>query len=218
MKNSIRLPMLAIAAAMAYSCGNAERGDRDAASTQVIDSISDTTERAQAMTADIDLPGDEKTFINAAATGGLMEVEAGKAALTISKNESVRKFAEMMVRDHTKANAELATIASKLGIQLPTSLPKDKQAHLKGMQSLNDKKFDEQYMLMMIKDHSATVKLFTEGARLSDANVKSFASKTLPVLTAHYNEALKIGKTMNLNNSGNGDDPQGMSPAPGHTN
>ncbi|RYE54152.1 MAG: DUF4142 domain-containing protein, partial [Sphingobacteriales bacterium] len=78
---------------------------------------------------------------------------------------------------------------------------------------LNGKQFEEQYMTMMIGDHAKTIKLFSEGAQVKDNVLKMFAGRTLAVVTAHYNEAVKIGKTLNLKHSGTGDDLLGESPA-----
>ena len=51
-------------------------------------------------------------FVNQAAQDGMTEVAVGKAALARSQDPSVRSFAQRMVNDHGKANAELASIAT----------------------------------------------------------------------------------------------------------
>ena len=209
--NSLKT-LLMIVPVTIFSCGNPDRNDRDDGAETVIDSIRDTTARANAITADVDLNGDEKTFILAAATGGMMEVEAATIAIQLSENAAVRRFAEMMLKDHKKANAELEAIASDKGMKLPSMLPDDKEAHLANLKTLNGKQFEEQYMTMMIGDHAKTIKLFSEGAQLKDNALKMFAGRTLAVVTAHYNEAVKIGKTLNLKHSGTGDDLLGESP------
>lgn len=206
-------PILLFIPVVAFSCASPDREDRDDEATQIIDSISDTTARANAVTADVNLNGDEKTFLLAAATGGLMEVEAATVAIQLSKNEAVKAFAKMMLTDHTRANKELQAIVSAKGMNLPTTLSEEKQMHLADLKKLNGNKFEEQYMTMMIADHAKTVKLFSEGSLLQDSSLKSFASRTLPVIAGHYKEAVKIGKTLNLAHAGTGDDIPGESPS-----
>src|SRR5687768_18424506 len=46
-------------------------------------------------------------FAVKAADGGMLEVELGKLAQTNAASPEVKKFAQMMVDEHTKANDEL---------------------------------------------------------------------------------------------------------------
>lgn len=195
------------------ACGNADRNGRDQAATEMTDSLSDTTQRAQAATADVDLNGDGKVFALSAATGGMMEVEAAGLALKRSKSKTVKDFAEMMQDDHKLANDELKKIADAKGLQLAQTLPEEMAGHISEMNSLEDRAFDVQYMRMMINDHAKTMQLFTDGSRLADPELRAFALKTLPVIRKHYESALKIGKGLNISNAGNGDDLMGLSPA-----
>lgn len=195
------------------SCGNSDRNGRDAAASGVVDSLSDTSQRAKAVTADVDLNGDAKVFTLAAATGGMMELEAAGVALKKSKNKSVKEFASRMLKDHGAANTELKGIAEVKGLQLAQTLPTEMAGHLAELNGLADRAFDVQYMRMMINDHEKTVQLFTEGAGLADPQLKAFAIKTLPVIRQHYQSAVEIGKRINISNANNGDDVLGISPA-----
>lgn len=215
---SMKYPALIALAVLVQSCGNPDRKDRDEHASHIIDSIADTTQRAQAQTADVALNGNEKTFLLAAAMGGMMEVEAANIALKQSADPAIKAFATKMIDDHGVANQELSRIANGVGMALPKTLEGDQSRHLTELKKLKDKKFDEQYMTMMLKDHKVTMELLTEGLALANPAIQSFSKKTLPLVTAHFNEAVKIGKNMNLSNTGNGDDLQGLSPVQGSTN
>ena len=214
---SMKYPATIALAVLTYSCSNPERKDRDEHASHIIDSIADTTQRAHAQTADVALTGNEKNFLLAAAMGGMMEVEAANIALQQSADPAIKAFASKMIADHSVANQELSRITDEVGMALPKTLGDDHASHLRTLKTLKEKKFDEQYMTMMLKDHKVTMELLTEGKALKNASIQSFAQKTLPVVTAHFNEAVKIGKTLNLSNTGNGDDPLGKSPAKGST-
>lgn len=217
MKSTLKYPAILIAAFVMQSCSNSENNNASS-DTTALDSIRDSTVLNSADHAhDVDA-SDETTFLSAAAVGGLMEVEAATAAAIHSKNAAVKEFAMLMMKDHGKSNAEVATLASKLSIAIPKSLPDDHAMHLKELNTLNDNKFDQQYITMMLTDHAKTVKLFTSGKNLANSELKAFATKTLPIIQSHYDKAVVIAKTLNLSNTGNGDDIAGESPSPGQTN
>lgn len=197
------------------SCTNADRSGRDQAASGMVDSTIDTTQRAKAMTADVDVNGDGKLFALSATTGGLMEVEAATLAIKKSKDKAVKTFAEQMLKDHSAANAELTKIAGVKGFQLSKTLPDELEKHLTRLNTLADREFDLQYIRMMISDHQKTVQLFTDGSRLADPELKAFAVKTLPVIQQHAQSAMEIGKHLNISNANNGDDVLGLSPEKG---
>jgi putative membrane protein len=49
-------------------------------------------------------------------TAGVLDVDAGKQALSISKNAEVRAFAEQMVKDHTAVNDQALALVKKLKV------------------------------------------------------------------------------------------------------
>ncbi|WP_316813704.1 DUF4142 domain-containing protein [Pedobacter heparinus] len=194
------------------SCGNADRSGTNAA-TQMGDSISDIAKNVGQVSTTADLDNKAKAFVLNAATGGMMEVEAAGLALKKSKDKVVKDFAGLMLKDHRMANHELEMIASRKGIELTKTLPEKQAGHLAEMNTLADRAFDVQYMRMMIGDHEKTVQLFTEGGHLADPELKAFAAKTLPIIKAHHQSAVEIGKRLNITNANNGDDVLGLSPA-----
>lgn len=217
MKRNIIAIALIASATVLSSCMDGGKGKPQ--DTPAIDSISDTLSNSEVEVPKSDkLAKDDQTFAFAAANGGAMEIESGQLAMTKSKNPEVKAFAAQMVKDHSTAAAELKAIAAKLDLKLPDTLSSEHQMHLRELKTLNDLAFDKQYMTMMIADHANTVKLFDDGTRIPDADLKAFAAKTIPVIRAHRVKALEIGKKLNLKNVNTGDDLGGESPAAGHTN
>ena len=133
------------------------------------------------------------TFAVKAGAGGMLEVQLGTLAQQNAQNARVKEFGAMMVRDHSKANKELMTIAAGKNITIPSTLPEDHQKHLREMKKLKGAEFDEHYMDMMVDDHKEDIDLFTKGAKnLQDPELKAFASKTLPILNTHLDSAKAI--------------------------
>lgn len=138
---------------------------------------------------------DDKKFAKEAAMGGLLEVELGKLAAQKGSSDAVKQFGQKMVDDHTKANDELKQAASQSNIELPSTLDKKHQQMVDKMSSLSGPAFDKAYMKDMVKDHQKDVKEFeNESQGGTDPNIKSFATKTLPILQSHLDSAKQINK------------------------
>jgi putative membrane protein len=124
-------------------------------------------------------------FVKAAAQDGMAEVELAKLALTRSNNDEVKKFAQKMQQDHTRADQQLASIAQTKGITVPTKLDAKHEALVKSLGAKSDAAFDAAYAKHMAKDHAKAVSLFQAAANSSDQDLAGFAQKTLPTLEVH---------------------------------
>lgn len=125
------------------------------------------------------------TFVKKAALDGMTEVELGKVALAKSKDAKVRKFAGQMVKDHGKANAELASIAKSKKLDVPVALDTEHQAMVQGLSGKTGAAFDSAYGEHMNADHAKAIALFEGASGSSDADLAGFAQKTLPTLKDH---------------------------------
>jgi putative membrane protein len=128
------------------------------------------------------------------ANAGMTEVELSKVAQTKATDPRLKSFADMMVNDHTKANDQLKQIAAAKNITLPADLSKDSQ---KKLDDLNKKQmgkdFDKEYRDDMLSDHKKAVDKFQKGSSdLKDADLKNFASQTLPTLQMHQDSIKAI--------------------------
>lgn len=85
---------------------------RDSNRTQS-DKSNDTTRQ------DSKMASSDREFAMKAAEGGKMEVMHAEMALQKSSNDEVKRYAQRIIDDHTKANQELMSIASGKGIMLP---------------------------------------------------------------------------------------------------
>jgi putative membrane protein len=150
---------------------------------------------------------DDKKFLKDAAAGGLAEVEFGKVAAQKGSSEEVKKFGQKMVDDHSKANDELKEVAGKEKIEVPTALTSKEQSKLDKMSKLSGADFDKAYIKDMVRDHEKDVSDFQSEAQSgSSANVKAFATKTLPTLQEHLSMAKDINKSAKSSSSKGGSD------------
>ena len=137
-----------------------------------------------------------ESFLSDSAEGGMTEVELGKLAQAKSKNADIKKFAQMLVEDHSKANTEVKALAAKKNINLPTGMGSHQSTYDK-LKGLTGDEFDEQFVENMVDDHEKDVSAFQkESQNSSDPDVKAFAAKTLPVLQKHLDTVKGIQSKM----------------------
>lgn len=138
----------------------------------------------------------DKAFVREAAIGGMAEVELSKIAQK-SENADVKRFAERMIEDHAKANDQLTSIATGLGVDLPKTPDSEHERLRQKLQTLHGKAFDDQYMRDMVEDHNKAVKLFQQEERSGhNTELKQFAQRTLPTLEEHQKMALELSRRL----------------------
>jgi len=136
------------------------------------------------------LSGDDRTFVLKAAQGGLMEVEAGKAAQSKAQDAAVKQFAQRMVTDHSKANDELKALAKSKNVDVPSALDKSHQAHMDKLGKASGAAFDREYMKHMVDDHRKTVADFEKQSKSAkDPDLRKWAGDKLPTLREHLKMA-----------------------------
>ena len=137
---------------------------------------------------------EDKEFVVKAGMVGLYEVQAGNVALQKAQSAEVKAFAQRMVTDHTRANQELSELATAKGLVLPTELDGEMESAVEHLSGMSGAAFDKAYMQHMIPDHEKTIGEFDRASTMStDADLKAWAQKTLPVLREHLAQAKQVG-------------------------
>jgi putative membrane protein len=148
----------------------------------------------QSFPAAAQLDSGSVNFINQAAQGGMMEVDAGKLAATKGQSAEVKAFGNLMVTDHTKINGELAQLAAQKNQQLPEAAAIDP-----ALDQTMGAAFDRVYVKMMIKDHEQDVTEFKNvAATSSDTAIRAFARRTLPILKNHLARIRAIAAQLHM--------------------
>ena len=110
-----------------------------------------------------------------------------------SADPSVQEFAQKLAADHTKGNADLASVAQGKGVTLPEDTTGS--AKVKPMS-------DKAYISSEVQNHRKAIELFETEASLGlDASMRSFASKTLPTLQEHLKMAKMMQSTASTSSS-----------------
>jgi len=129
-------------------------------------------------------------FAKEAALGSKIEIMLGEAATKNAQDQAVKDFGAKMVQDHQQASQQLAQVLSQKGASVSVEPGWIEGKMLNHIEEMKGADFDRAYMKRMVSDHKEDVKLFQkETEDGDDADVKNFASKTLPTLQEHLRMA-----------------------------
>ncbi|WP_158747367.1 DUF4142 domain-containing protein [Acidisphaera sp. L21] len=135
----------------------------------------------------------DQTFVNAAAGSDAAEVQEGQLAATKARSARVKKFASTMVDAHTKTTQQLMTIAQSKGVTPDATVPQMATDQMTALNAARPAAFDHLYTRDQVADHVAAVQVYqAEIANGQDADLKAFATSTLPTIQQHLRMARQI--------------------------
>jgi len=138
---------------------------------------------------------DADDFVEEASAKGVAEVEAGKLAEEKGTAADVKAFGAMIVKDHTAANEKLKAIADQKKLEVSTDAELLDKAKSMILDLRSAKSFDQAYSNNQVKAHEATIEIFKDEIKnADDAQLKEFATATLPKLQAHLEQAKALAK------------------------
>jgi putative membrane protein len=129
-------------------------------------------------------------------TANQVDIDAGKLATTQASDPEVKKFAQLMVTDHTGVNKQAVDLATKLKVtpeDNPTSksLKSGGDENLKNLSGLKGAAFDKAYIDHEVTYHQAVLdavdKTLIPGAK--NEELKALLVKVRPAFVAHIEHA-----------------------------
>lgn len=133
-----------------------------------------------------------QAFVTKATQDGLAEIQLGQTVEQRTKDPKVKEFASRMVADHTKANAELAALAKRKNLEVPTDLDDKHATMVHAVSTKPPSEFDGEYAKKMREAHDDAVLLFTDASAVGDKELAAFAKKTLATLKQHQQMAAML--------------------------
>jgi putative membrane protein len=131
----------------------------------------------------------DSSFIQMAASLGLLQVKLGKLAQEKGSSAGVRDFGQRMVADYTKANEELAAGAKAAAYPAPVLLREHRQVYDR-IAGTGRGSFDKKYMAEMVAEHGDAVRLFQQEADAGRvASLKQLAANMLASVQQHLSLA-----------------------------
>src|ERR1700760_4353623 len=182
------------------SCGNGNSNDsttaaKDSNATKMDSTGTDTSGAGKMASVPPTVSQGDQKFAVDVANAGMTEIQAAKLAEQQGTSADVKKYAAMMIKDHTAAADTLKGIAAKKNLTLPNDLNTDSQQAIADLQKKTGKDFDKAYFKMMVSDHKKVISAFEDESKNgSDADIRTFADNTLHTLRHHLDEAQKCEK------------------------
>jgi len=125
-------------------------------------------------------------FATAAGSSDLFEIESSKMALKKTGSASVKQFAEMMIKDHTAATADLKAAAQQDGVAVPRQMVSKDVKNIDRLEKLSGGAFDNKYITEQRAAHQQALALLAAYSKDgSAAALKAHAAKTAPVVEMH---------------------------------
>ena len=134
-------------------------------------------------------------FVTAAAMTDMYEVEAAKIAQQRSKSADIKKFAAMMVKDHTATTKELKGILTKAAITAtpPAEFDERHKGLIDNLKSATADNFDKTYLDQQTAAHEEAETLMKGYADHGEqADLKAFATKVAPKVQMHLDMAKSL--------------------------
>lgn len=132
-------------------------------------------------------------FMEVMTMSNLTEIQTSRLALQKSSNAEVRAFAQMMIDHHTKAQAELNTLAAQRGVRLADKPGADQRLLYNRLTTLSGAAFDAAYKNVQVNGHKMTLDLIqTYRSFGKDQALLAMAAKMQPVVANHLAEAQEL--------------------------
>ena len=132
-------------------------------------------------------------------TANQVDIDAGRAAATKTANAEVKKFAQLMVTDHTGVNKSATELVTRLKVtpednETSQALKEGGATNLKTLSALSGAAFDKAYVDHEVAYHQqvldAVDKTLIPNAK--NAELKALLVKTRPAFVAHLEHAKQV--------------------------
>jgi putative membrane protein len=132
-------------------------------------------------------------------TANQIDIDAGKLAESKASNEDVKKFAQLMITDHTGVNKQATELATKLNVtpqDNPTtqSLKTEGEKNIAYLTTLSGAAFDKAYIDQEVTFHQLVLKAVDQTLIPSaqNAELKALLVKVRPAFVAHLEHAKQL--------------------------
>jgi putative membrane protein len=138
-----------------------------------------------------------------AVTANAVDVDAGKAALKKTTSDSVKHFAEMMIRDHSTVIKQATDLAKKLGVtpednETSRTLKSDGKTTREKLNNLSGAAFDKAYVDNEVAYHEAVLSVLDKTLipNTSNAELKKLLETARPIISSHLDHAKMVQQSL----------------------
>ena len=126
-------------------------------------------------------------------SGNAGEIRFAELALKNAQSEDVKKFAQMMITDHSKANDELSAVAKNHNIDFPPAPPAAAVEMSKTLLDVKGAEFDKKYMGEVVTAHTNDLAAYKKAkGEVKDELLVKYVDSTEPIVATHLKDAKAI--------------------------
>jgi len=136
-------------------------------------------------------------------TANQVDIDAGKLAATKAADPEVKKFANLMVADHTGVNKQAVALVTKLKVKpedndTSKSLKAGGDKNLADLKGLSGAAFDKAYIDHEVAYHQAVLDAVDKTLipSASNAELKALLVKVRPAFVSHLEHAKHVQSTL----------------------
>jgi putative membrane protein len=123
----------------------------------------------------------------------LTEMNLGQLAASKGMMAETKELGKMMETSHKKAYDDLASLAAKKSITVPSAMSEKSKKDYENLSGKTGVDFDKDFCDMMVKGHKDAIDKFEDAAKdLTDPDLQAWAANTLPELRTHLDHAMNV--------------------------
>lgn len=134
-------------------------------------------------------------YVTAAGQSDLFEINSSQVALEKTQNAAIRRYADMLIKHHTKTTADTVAAAAKAGLPPPPppALDPGAAASIAELQTAAPADFDRIYLAQQVPAHQAALDLHQSyGSGGDQAALRATAKKAVPIVRKHLADAERL--------------------------
>ena len=136
-------------------------------------------------------------------TANQVDIDAGKLAASTSTNAEVKKFAQLMVTDHTSVNKQAVDLATRLKVtpednDTSKSLKEGGDKNIATLKGLKGAAFDKAYVDHEVAYHQAVIDAIDKTLipNAKNADLKALLVKVRPAFMTHLEHAKHLSASL----------------------
>jgi len=136
-------------------------------------------------------------------TANQVDIDAGKLAAATTSNAEVKKFAQLMVTDHTGVNKQAVALVTKLKVtpednDTSKSLKAGGEKNVASLKPLKGAAFDKAYVDHEVAYHQSVLDAVDKALvpNASNAELKALLVKVRPAFVAHLEHAKHLQSSL----------------------
>jgi putative membrane protein len=141
------------------------------------------------------LSAKDQKFVDFAAQTDMTEAHLGQMAQDQATGQNVKDFAQMLVTDHTDDYKKISDLGTKIGATVPKGIDAAHNKMIAPFEKLKGAAFDRHFEREMVAGHTKAIAEYKRAASdLDNADLKAYATATLPTLQKHLDAAKDLEK------------------------